>query len=144
MLGSLADLNLRREPISNEGNLTGKSCYGNCLFWKNGPKWLNLKSFNLLESRLLRGREWSSLLVHDLSHSFFPHFTFFYPLYFFLPSILFLVHIFPPFFLVFSLFSFLLFFSLVPPYSLLLPLPLLCTAKAFLYCLPWYFYWFTP
>ena len=74
------------------GNFTKKSYHRNCLLWKNGLKWLNLESFNLLESRLLRGRECSSLLVHALSHFCFTHFTsyslifflFIYPLYFFL------------------------------------------------------------
>ena len=40
----------------------GKSCHRNCSLWRNGPRWL-ISEF-LLESRLLRGREGSSLLVH--------------------------------------------------------------------------------
>ena len=92
------------------GNVTGKSYHGNCPLWKNGPKWLNLESFNLLECRLLRGRKGSSLLVHVLSHFSFSHFTsysliylFFYPLSFSLLSI--------------SIFylCFLLFFLVLPP-----------------------------
>ena len=49
-------------------NLTWRFCHRNCPLWMNGPKWLVLKSLNWLESRLLRGRERSSLLVHALSH----------------------------------------------------------------------------
>ena len=89
-------------------NLIGKSYHKNCQFWKNGPKWLNLKSFNLLESRLLRGREESSLLVHALSHfrfltslpTFLFSFFFVYPFRFSLLSIPLFFLYFPLFFLV--------------------------------------------
>ena len=50
------------------GNFIGKSCHRNCPLWKNRPKWLILKSLYWLKSRLLRGSEGSSLLVHALSH----------------------------------------------------------------------------
>ena len=68
------------------GNLIGKSYHRNCLLWKNGPKWFNLKSFNLLESRLLRGREGSSQSVHALSH-----FLLFFSLHFLLFSFFLLI-----------------------------------------------------
>ena len=93
-----------------------------------GLNGFSLNPLNLLESRLLRGREGSSLLVHALSHScfltsLFIHFVFLHFLsYSYIPSLL-------------LYFSFLLFslccFSLY-------------TAKAFLYCPPWRVLLFYP
>ena len=67
----------------------------------------------LLESGLLRGKEWSSLLVLAPITLLLPHLTF-QPLYFSTLSIFFLIPMFPLFFLMFfRFFSFLLFLSLV-------------------------------
>ena len=118
----------------------GKSCHRNCSLWKNGPRWL-ISGF-LLESRLLRGREGSSLLVHAFttllvfSLSVFPFTLHFLPLISMLPNF-FLI-----FFATFLSHSFLL-ISLC--YLMCLPFPpLLCTAKALLYCLPWWVLLFYP
>ena len=110
------------------GNLIGKSSIGIAYFERMVLR-LNLKSFNLLGSRLLRGREGSSLLVHALSHLFvfslhfllFSLFSFFFSL-----SSLF-----------FFCFLFLSSFYVSCCFSLVLRCCLLCMAKAFLYCLLW-------
>ena len=78
----------------------------------------------LLESRLLRGREGSSLLMHASITLLLPHFTF-YPLCFSILLIFFLIPIFPLFFLIFRCFlscyfSHLFFLAL---YLLLIVLP---------------------
>ena len=142
MLGTLVDLGPKREPIPIVGNLTSRSYHGNCLLWKNGPKWLNLKSFNLPEGRLLRGREGGSLLVHALSHPYFLTSLFIlfvflcFPFPFPLPYSLY----FSLFFVVFSLAIFLTCSSL-----LLAFLPLCCAQPSpFLYCLLWYVLLFYP
>ena len=80
----------------------GKSYHKNCSLWKNGPRWLIFEF--LLENRLLRGREWSSLLVHAsttllvFSLSVFPCTL----------HCFFLIYVLPLFFLIFLLLSFLL------------------------------------
>ena len=87
------------ELAFNVSNLAWKSCHRNCLLWRSGPKWLDPKSSNLLESRLLRGREGNSLLVHALSHFFV------FSLSFFLFLSLFSLLFFPCYFLTCFLFS---------------------------------------
>ena len=131
----LSRLSPRREPAFNVSNLTWNSYHRNCLLWRNGPKWLDHESSNLLESRLLRGREGNSQLVHALLPFllYFPLSSFyFYFLFFILFLFLYLV----AFLLCYFLFAF---FALVfssPPLS--------CTAKALLYCLPWWVLLFYP
>ena len=119
------------ELAFNVSNLAWKSCHRNCLLWRSGPKWLDPESSNLLGSRLLRVREGNSLLVHALSHFFV------FSLSFFLFLSLFSLLFFPCYFLTCFLFS-LLFRS-----CFFLPL-LPCTAKAFLYYLPWWVLLFYP
>ena len=108
-LGSLADLSSIREPISNVGNLTGRFCHRNFSLWKNEPKWLVLKSLTWLESRLSRGRERSSLLVHALSHSHFASYSLVF-LYCFLFLSMFL------FFLVFRCSYFFFYYAQLRPF----------------------------
>ena len=106
----------------------------------------------LLESRLLRGREGNSLLVHAPITLLLLHFLSF--LFFYILNFLSYSYI-PSFLPYFPLFSFLLFFSLVFPCSLLAShcssssscCYSLCIAKTFLYCLPWWvlplnYFWF--
>ena len=114
----------------------------------------------LLESRLLRRRERSSLLVHAPilleSRLLLPH-SIFYPLCFSILSIFFLSPIFPLFFLIFRCFLSCYFFStcfswlsacLSLYFFLLLltsfPCSLCTAAKAFLYSLPWWVLLFYP
>ena len=80
----------------------------------------------LLESRLLKERERSSLLVHALITLLLLHFTF-YPFCFSILSIFFLIPIFPIFFLIFRCFlscyfSHLFFLALCLPLVVLPPL----------------------
>ena len=141
MLGSLVDLGPKREPIPIVGNLTRRSYHGNCLLWKNGLKWFNLKSFNLPEGRLLRERERGSLLVHALSHPYFLTSLF----------ILFVFLCFPfsfpfPYSLYFSLFFVVLscYFSHLFLFIACLSPPLLCTAKPFFILLAMISFIFLP
>ena len=111
-------------------------------FERMGLNGLSSNLLILLESRLLRGREESSLLVHAPITLLLPHFTF-YPLCFSIFSLFFLISLFPLFFLIFLCFLSCYFFSLVFPCSLLAYccsfssscFRSLCTAKTFLYCL---------
>ena len=139
MLGSLVDLGPRRESIPNVGNLTERFCHGNCLLQKNRPKWLNLKSFNLLDGR--QGEK-------GVAHWCMPYHTLISSLHFlssmFFSAFHFLSHShIPSIFPCFSLFSLLLFSHLFR-FTACLP-PLLCTAKPFFYiaCCD-KFYCFTP
>ena len=119
----------------------GKSCHINYSHWKNRLRWLISKFF--LESRQLKGREGSSLLVHAFttllifSLSVFP-----FTLHFF--SFWFLCYLFS--FLSFCFFSFSLFLTYFSLLSLVLALSpfLLCTTNALLYCLPWWVLLFYP
>ena len=105
----------------------------------------------LLESRLLRGREGSSLLMHASITLLLPHFTF-YPLYFSILSIFFLIPIFPLFFLIFRCFlscyfSHLFFLTLCLPFiGLPPPLAAVHYAQLRLFYIVCYdeFYYFTP
>ena len=124
-------------------------------FEKMGLNGLSSNLLILLESRLLRGREGSSLLVHALITLLLPPFTYF-PLYFSILPILFLIPLFPLFFLIFRCFLSCYFFitcfswlsaclSLYFFLLLLTSFPCsLCTAKAFLYSLPWWVLLFYP
>ena len=136
MLGFLRDLSPGRETPFNVGNLTREILPQKLLTLKNGPRWLIFEF--LLESRLLRGKEWSSLLVHAFTTllvfllSVFP-----FTLHFF-----FLISRLPLFFLFFFLFFFFFFASFLSRSFLLISLcyllslsSFLCTAKALLYCL---------
>ena len=96
----------------------------------------------LLESRLLREKEGSSLLVHAPITLLFPHFSVFlhFLSYSYVPSFL------PYFLFLFFLAIFLTCFSLLfliasPSFSLLFSL---CTSNAFLYYLPWWVLLFYP
>ena len=107
----------------------------------------------LLESRLLREKEGSSLLVHAPITLLFPHFSVF---------LHFLSYSYVPSFLPYFLFLFFLaipltclsFVLYLPPIALFFPscysyFPScycysLCTAKAFLYCLLWWVLLFYP
>ena len=115
----------------------GKSYHRNCSLLKNVPRWLIFEF--LLESRLLRGREWSSLLVHAFtkllvfSLSIFP-----FTLHFF-----FLVSMLPIFFLIFLLLFFLalsyLFLSIIscaclPPPHCAQPMPFYVACCDGFYC----------
>ena len=113
MLGFLRDLSPGRETPFNVGNLTREILPQKLLTLKNGPRWLIFEF--LLESRLLRGKEWSSLLVHAFTTllvfllSVFP-----FTLHFF-----FLISRLPLFFLFFFLSFFLLLFFLALSYLFL-------------------------
>ena len=76
-------------------------------FDRMGLDGLSLNPLTLLESRLLKGREGSSLLVHAPITLLLPHSLFFFSL-----SIFFFISMFPLFILIFHFFFFSLFFSL--------------------------------
>ena len=126
------------------GNLIGKSCHGNCLLWKNGSKWIILKSFNLARGVGCWEREkevaYWCIPYHILASSL----PFLSTLF---SSILhFLSYSYIPYLLLY--FSFLLFSSLVFPYSLLASHYSCCfslyTAKAFYTACREEFYYFIP
>ena len=124
----------------SQGNPTMKIAY----FERMGLNGLSSNTLILLESRPLRGREESNLLVHALSQSCFLTSLFIHSVFLYSPF---------PFLFLYSLYSSLFFFlaifltcfSLISArLSLFFLFFSLYTAKAFLYYLPWRFLLFYP